>query len=138
MVRKLKKNLAALWLCVFSAVFLFLSGRTGANELISLERIVASFVHSPYLDLFFFLLLVFASLGGLTVLIGGILILNNRLFWGNVMVSLGSGAGIISFLFNLFISFIVLNEPIYSLLSYSSLGVIFAIAAQMVSEKKKK
>lgn len=135
-----KYNLIAFWLAVISSVFLFLSGSTGVSGLIAIEETVFKYAYIPYLNILFILALVFASFGGITVLFGGYLVLKNKVTWGDLLIGLGSGAGVVGFLFNLFISFKTLNISIIPNLSFSSLGVICALLAQFISrnEKKKK
>ncbi len=131
-------NVIAFWLATASSLFLFLSGTTGVSGLTQIEEIAFKYANLPYMNILFVLAFIFASFGGITVLIGGILILKNKVTFGDLLIALGSGAGIISFLFTLFISSKAANVPIYSHLSFSSLGVIFALAAQFMSRTKKK
>lgn len=128
-----KNNVIAFWLAVTSALFLFISGTTGVASWTKIEDVVSNYAFFHYINILFILVLVVASFGGFAVLIGGISILKGKVFLGNLLISLGSGAGLLSFFFNLFISITAFNFSIYSYLSFSSLGVIFAIAAKLFS-----
>jgi len=133
-----KNNIIAFFLALISAVFLFISGTTGVASLMQIERIVSKYADIPYINILFGLVFIVASLGGIAVLIGGILILKDKAFLGSILIFLGSGAGLISFFFNLYISIKAHDLSLYSYLSFSSLGLIFAIAAQVVSTNIKK
>ncbi|MFT4303678.1 MAG: hypothetical protein ACMXYG_03870 [Candidatus Woesearchaeota archaeon] len=126
-------NVIAFFLALVSSFFLFISGTTGVNTWRKIEEIVLRYVDFVFIDFLFVLVLIIASLGGLSVFIGGILIIRNKVLLGNVFVALGAGAGFISFFFNLFISMVSFNFSLYSYLSYSSLGVFFALATQFFS-----
>ena len=133
-----KNNVIAFWLAVISSIFLFISGTTGAADWIKKEDAVLQYANLHFINTLFILVLIVASLGGIAVLIGGILFLKGKVYLGDLLILLGSGAGFIGFFFNLLISIIAFNFSIYSYLSYSSLGVIFALSAQIFSRNLRK
>jgi hypothetical protein len=136
MTKKIKnKNLPAFVLAILSSLLLLLSGTTGVASWMELEDIILKYFNFELISLIFVLLLIVASFGALAVLIGGFLVLKKKVSLGKLLISLGSGAGIIGFIFNLFISISISNFSIYSFLSLSSLGVIFALLAQILSKK---
>jgi hypothetical protein len=132
------KNIIAFWCAFFSSIFLFISGTTGVEGLRRVEEIVLRFVEFSFVKIIFILLIIVASFGGIAVLIGGILILQRKIFWGRLLISIGAGAGVIGFLFNLFISIVTSTFSLNSYLSYSSIGVVFAFLAQIISGKTRK
>jgi hypothetical protein len=136
--RIIKKNRIAFWLAMISSIFLFISGTTGANNWDEIKNIVLTYFDSPIINFLLLSILFIASLGAFAVFAGGILILKKKIFFGRILIYLGSGAGVISFIFNLFVSFASSNLSIYSYLSFSSLGVILALLAQIFSRNKKK
>lgn len=133
-----KKNRKVFWLALISSIFLFISGTNGVAGLRSIGNVVLNYIDFQLLQPLFIILLIIASFGGLSVLVGGILALKNKELLSKIFIWLGSGAGILGFFFNLFISIITLNLPKYSSLSFSSLGIIFALAAQFVISRKSK
>jgi hypothetical protein len=134
---KHRKNIwIAFWFAMFSSLFLFISGTTGVSSWLRIQEIVLRYFNFTFLKLLFILMIIVASFGGLSVLIGGILIFKKKIFWGKVLINLGAGVGIIGFLLNLFISVITLNFSLYSFLSFSSLGIVFAVFAQHYANKK--
>lgn len=133
-----KNNLIAFWLAMASSLFLFISGTTGVASWVGIEKIILKYVNFQWINILFISLLIISSFGGIAVFIGGILVLKKKLFLGNLLISLGSGAGLISFIFNLLILIINFNFSIYYYLSFSSLGVILALSAQIFSGNKNK
>jgi hypothetical protein len=139
MKRKIRtSNIIAFWCAFFSSIFLFISGTTGVEGLNNIQNIVLRFVNFSFIKIAFVLLIIVASFGGIAVLIGGILILKRKIFWGDLLISLGAGAGVIGFIFNLFISIVTSSFSLNSYLSYASIGVVFAFLAQIVSRKARK
>lgn len=130
------KNIS-LALAVTSALFLIISGTTGAVSWIKTKNLILNYISSPILELPFIALTAIASFGGLSVLLGGILIYRENFFGGRLLIGLGSGAGIISLTTNI-IAAVSVNArigPFDSFLSLSSLGIIFALASQISSLK---
>ena len=133
-----KNNVIAFWLAIVSSIFLFISGTTGVTNWIKIEDVVLKYANFHFINILFSLLLIIASFGGIIIIIGGILILKGKVFLGDLMILLGSGTGLIGFFLNLFIAIVAFNFSIYSYLSFSALGVIFALSAQIVSGNNKK
>jgi hypothetical protein len=129
-------NVIAFIFALFSSSFLFISGYNGVANWLRLEEIILSFLNLGIIHVLFIIVIIISSFGGLVVLIGGILILFNKIFVGNLFISLGTGAGLISFAFNFIISISTNDFSLSNYLSFSSLGVIFAILAQTFSNKK--
>jgi hypothetical protein len=133
-----KNNIISFCLALVSSFFLFLSGTTGVITWIKIEEIIISYIDLSFINIIFILVLIIASFGGISVLIGGILLLRKKIFLGNLFISLGAGAGLIGFLFNVLISILTFDISISSYLSFSSIGVLFALLAQIFSVNIKK
>ncbi len=139
MVKGIKKsNKRAFFMAMISSFFLFVSGTTGVAHWTDIREIILNYFNISWINLLLSGVLIVASFGALAVFSGGILILKRKVILGRILIYLGSGAGMISFIFNFFISFISSNLSIYSYLSFSSLGVIFALLAQFFAKDKKK
>lgn len=133
---KIKRNdKAAALLGIFSAILLFISGSTGVNTWLNTRDLILNYVSSVFIELIFIFILIIASLGSISVFLGSILILKKHPLVGKLLISIGSGAGLLGFLSNLYISFISNNINVYSYLSISSLGIILALIAQLFIEK---
>lgn len=132
-----KNNIIAFWLAMISSFLLFISGTTGVSSWLKIEDVVLKYVNFEFIYVIFFLLLIVASFGGIAVFIAGIFILKEKAFLGDLFILLGTGAGLMGFLFNLIISVSTSNFSIYTYLTYSTAGLLFAFTAQYFSNKKK-
>jgi len=133
---KLKRNRVAFCLAMVSSLFLFISGTNGLSNWVKIRNIVANYVNFPGMDDLFVPILIVASLGAFSVFAGGILALKKKRLSGRILILLGSGAGLIGFVFNLLVSIAIPNLSLSSYLSFSSLGVVFALLAQIFLRKK--
>jgi hypothetical protein len=133
-----KRNKIAFWLAIVSCVFLFISGTTGTASLRGIEDFVLKFLDLTIVRILFFILSIAASLGAISVLVGAFLIKKNKIVLARVLIILGSGAGFLSVVLGLIVSIATSEKFLYSYLSFSSLGVIFAIASQLFSRRKLK
>ncbi len=135
--RTRRNDRIAFWFAMTSAIFLLISGTTGAANWTEIKNIVLTYFDFPLMSFLLAIVVSIASLGALAVFSGGMLLLKKKILWGRILIYLGSGAGIISFIFNFLISLASANLSVYSYLSFSSLGVIFALLAQVFSRKRK-
>lgn len=135
---KIKKNKVSFWLAMISSLFLFISGTNGFTNWAKIQNIVLNYANYPIIGYLFVPILIFASLGAFSVFIGGVLALKKKRLTGRTLILLGSGAGLIGFIFNLLVSNTIPNLSLNSYLSFSSLGIIFAILAQIFLKKKKR
>jgi len=139
MKRKHKLNHVISFYCaLISFIFMLISGTTGVRGWIQLGEIVLRYANFPLINLLFLLIIIIASFGGLTVLIGGYLILKKKVVLGDLLISIGMGAGFFGLLVSVLISFMTLEFSIAPLLSFSSLGLIFAMLARLFSVSMKK
>ena len=138
MFKKFKRNKIAFWLAMLSSLFLFISGTNGFATWVNIREIFFSIVGIlPWIKILFIPVLIVASLGAFSVLFGGYLALKKKFRLGRIFILIGSGAGLVSFFFNLFVSF-YLNLSLSFYLSFSSLGIICALLAQIFLIKKRK
>ena len=130
------KDKTAYWFTVVSSVFLLLSWTNGFASFSRIEKTILNLTGLSFLKDLFIPILVIASLGAFAVLFGAFLIKKKKRFSARMFILFGSGAGLIGFLFNLIVAFNVSDFSIYSYLSFSSLGIILAILAQVFLKKK--
>ena len=96
--RELTNNeVAAILAGVAGVLFIFVgwNGAQGVEEFVQLLTDVLG--ANPALRILAYVLVSIASLGGIAVILGAILISMDRVGWGKFLVLLGAGAGIISF-----------------------------------------
>ncbi len=93
--RKLTDNeIAAILAGVAGVLFLFVgwNGAQAVEEFVQL--LVDVFGSNPALRILAYVLIAIASLGGIAVITGAVLISMDRVRWGEFLVLLGAGAGI--------------------------------------------
>ena len=123
---------------MLSSLFLFISGTNGFATWVNIRRIFFTIIDaSPLIEILFVPVLIVASLGAFSVLFGGYLALKEKFRLARIFILVGSGAGLISFVFNLFVS-LYINLSLSFYFSFSSLGIISALLAHGVLMKKRK
>jgi hypothetical protein len=131
------RNKLAFYLAIFGGFLMLLSGTTGVAGLLFLEQLILGFINSVVIRYVFLVLLIIASFGGFAVFLGGYLILKSRVRLGRFIIMLGSGAGILSLVINGLLIFANKQASMAWFLSSATLGIIFSVAAQVVSRPKK-
>jgi len=99
-----KRNFLAALIAFVAGVLLIISGEQGPHGTYSLIIQKLSILVEDQLILTIakviaLILITISSLGGFAVLIGGYLIIKRNVFFGKILIGLGAGFGIISFLF---------------------------------------
>ena len=131
--RALTNNEVAAILAGVAGVLFLVVGWTGARGVEEFFQLLVDLLGSnPALRILAFVLVSIASLGGIAVILGAILISMNRVGWGKFLVLLGAGAGIISLV--LFIALLVqrpgrigAHEGVIPVLA----GVVLSFVARM-------
>ena len=130
----MERNRRAALLATVSAALLLLAGYSGARGVVRFFNMLeAWFGPRPALEALAALLAAVASLGGIAVFLGGILIDRQRVRMGRILILLGSGAGFFSLL--LFLIGNIRREEFSYLLEVFPvvLGVALGIAARFVA-----
>lgn len=131
-----KSNKTAKRLAIIAGILLLLSGITGVGFVETVGNFVFNHITDNYFVILAFTIFLFiASLGGLAVILGGILIGRQRIFWGLLFIRLGSGVGIFGFLLNIFLTIYTKTLSISSFFSIGSLGIILAVIAPFYVKK---
>jgi hypothetical protein len=129
-----------------SGTLLILAGATGSVGIVGtvIEYLIANLNGSAadLLSIFLHVLNVVADLGGISVIIGGWLIFNERITTGKIMITLGAGMGFLGFLLTLASAFLhgwtsVINLLIIMTQSVGWIGVILAISAMLIAKAPK-
>ncbi len=125
-----QRNTQAALLAAFAGSALLLSGWTGARPVDRLFTLLEEiFGGRPLLNVLAYVLVGLASLGGITVFLGGFLIWKDRVRLGRIFVLLGSGAGFFTLVLFVLVN---LRREEYSLL-FSVLPTILGIAIGIVA-----
>lgn len=93
------RNKLAMYLALVGGVLLLGVGLTGAATWETIQNFVGTIIGDHWaLSLLFQILIIIASLGGLAVIIGGVLIGRGRTLPGKILIKLGTGVGLIGLL----------------------------------------
>lgn len=131
-----KNNKTAKWLAIIAGILLLLSGITGVGFVETVGNFVVKYITDNHFIIFSFTILLFiASFGGLSVILGGILIGRNKTFLGVLFIKIGSGAGIFGFILNMLLTLYTKNLTLSSFFSIGSLGIILAVIAPFYAKK---
>ncbi|MEW6593066.1 MAG: hypothetical protein AB1305_05270 [Candidatus Hadarchaeota archaeon] len=130
------RNTLAMYLAVAAGVLLLGAGITGAATWESIRNFVTSLLGSHWALLLLFQVLVFlASLGGVAVILGGLLFGLGRVTSGKLLVTLGTGTGLIGLLLALALPGFFQGVAALALGTGSGIaGVVLSIAARMVAK----
>jgi len=121
---------------LFASFFLIFSGTTGVSAWRNVEAIMLLVTQTPFIKLAFTIILILASLGGITVLIGGILILQQKNLFGRILILIGAGAGIITLIAKVIIALTNKEFAFAALFSSGTIGVLFAALANRLAKPK--
>lgn len=120
------------FLAFLSGTLLMAGHFSGAPYWLDLLEAVARFVEvTPLLRVLFLAILAVASLGGLAVVAGGLLILEERLLWAKLLILLGTGFGLLSFAFALVLLILRGDLPVIGHPVVSIVGVGLSVAARL-------
>ncbi len=130
------RNSQAMGLAIVAGILLLISGVSGLATWETIRDFVNNnIVENEIIHIVFVILIFIASLGGISVIIGGFLIGKNKVRTGKFIIAIGAGLGLIGLLVSLVISIVEGSFTISSLTSIGALGLILSIAARMLAEK---
>ena len=131
------KNRQAMSIAFVAGILLLIAGISGLATWETIKDFVTTYVSDNSIVQIVFAILIFiASLGGISVIIGGLLIGNNKLRTGKLFITLGAGLGLIGLIFSLAIAFTENNLTLGSFLSIGTIGLILSIIARFVAKKE--
>ena len=131
-----KSNKTAKWLAIIAGMLLLLAGITGASYIITLGNFIVDYISGNYVVIIILnILLLIASLGGIAVIIGGMLIGKGRIWLGKMLIQLGSGAGILSLLFHLALAIYTKSLSMASFLSIGTIGIMLSVIAPFYAKR---
>jgi hypothetical protein len=135
-------------LCIIGGLLLIIQGATGGIGLFALIADIPTLFPELaaitwLINLVLYVLVFLAGLGGVSVILGGVLLAGGRLSTGKLLIMLGAGMGLIGLLISLgqilytfglaaLMSFLILSAQ-----SAGWVGVILSIIARMTAGKKK-
>ena len=130
------KNSKAVIVAVFAGILLLISGISGLATWETIKNFVTDNIIDNYIvQIIFVVLLFIASLGGISVIIGGLLIAKDKIRTGKLFISLGAGLGLIGLIISVIVAIMENNFTIGSFFSVGAIGLILSIVARLTVKK---
>ena len=122
-------NKKAMIIAILAGILLFISGISGGAVWRKITKFVIENITDNYIiQIIFIILVLIASLGGISVIFGGFLIGKNKILTGKIFITLGTGIGLIGLL--IIVSIAIIQHNI-SFSMYFSIGVIGIISSPL-------
>jgi len=129
-------NKKAMIIAIIAGILLLISGVSGLATWEAIKNFVTTNIIDNYFVQIIFAVLIFiASLGGLSVIIGGFLIGKEKIRTGKLFITLGAGLGLIGLIFSIIVAIIENNLTIGSYFSIGFIGLILSIIARLMIKK---
>ncbi len=139
MVLKGARNKPACIIAIIGGLLLVITGWTGmVGTLKFLKDVLASIgISGSEAELVFKILIILAALGGITVILGGLLIYKNFFRSGRFLIMLGAGIGLIGLIIQASLAYMngTFGEfSAWASTSIQGLGVLLSIIATVISK----
>ncbi len=129
------RNRMAMIIAIAAGVLLVVAGVSGVAEWETIKTFVTTHIIDDIaVQIFFGILIFIASLGGISVIIGGVLIGKNRVRTGKLIISLGAGMGLIGLIISIMMSVMENSLVIGEFMSAGGTGLILSIVAGVVAK----
>lgn len=129
------RNKAAMGVAIVAGLLLLIEGVSGFATWTTIKEFVTNNVTDNEIVLYIFVILIFiASLGGIAVIIGGLLIGKNRVITGKFIIALGAGLGLIGLIVSIIIGITEGSFTLNSLITLGVIGLILSIVARMMAK----
>ena len=127
----------ACYLAISAGILLIITGITGVPLMEKIKELVNTYIsNDPNLGLVFVVLILIASLGGILVMAGGGLLYKDKVTPGKILITLGTGAGLIGLIVSIVMWIYEMSAPSLSIPFILGLvGVILSIAARLKAKK---
>ena len=131
------KNSNAMVIAIIAGLLLLISGISGVATWETIQDFVTTnVIDNSVVEIVFAILIFIASLGGIAVIIGGLLIWKDKIKSGKLMISLGAGLGLIGLIFSIIISLVEGSFTLASYFSIGAIGLILSIVARLMVKKE--
>jgi hypothetical protein len=131
-----EKKKQAMIIAIFAGMLLLISGVSGLATWEAIRKFVTDNIIDNYVVQILFAVLIFiASMGGLSVIIGGLLIGGDKIRTGKLFISLGAGLGLIGLIVSIIVAVMENNFTIGSFFSVGVIGLILSIIARLMVKK---
>jgi hypothetical protein len=128
---------AAMGIAIVAGLLLIISGLSGLATWETIKEFVAEHISdNSAVHTIFAILIFIASLGGIAVIAGGILIGRNRVGTGKLVIALGAGLGLIGLIISLVIAYTENSLTLGEYFSVGFIGLILSIIARGMAKKE--
>ena len=129
------RNKAAMGVAIVAGLLLLIEGISGFAVWETIKDFVADNVTDNEIVMYIFVILIFiASLGGIAVIIGGLLIGSNKVKTGKFIIALGAGLGLIGLIVSIIVGLMEGSFTLNSLITLGAIGLILSIVARIMAE----
>lgn len=130
------KNTKAMAVAIVAGILLLIAGVNGLAAWENIKTFVVDNIADNYIIQVVFAILIFiASLGGISVIIGGILVGKEKLKTGKFLISLGAGLGLLGLIFTIIVALFEGSFTLTTLFSIGGIGLILSIIARLMVKK---
>jgi hypothetical protein len=124
-------------IAIVAGLLLLVAGVSGVATWETIKDFVTTnIMDNSIIQIVFVVLIFIASLGGIAVIIGGLLIGKDKIGTGKFLISLGAGLGLIGLIFSIVVAYMEKNLAIGSFLSIGAIGLILSIVARIIAKKE--
>jgi hypothetical protein len=129
------RNGKAMVTAIVAGMFLLIAGVNGVVAWETIKSFVTTYIiDNNIIQIIFVVLIFIASLGGIAVIAGGLLIGKDKVGIGKFVIALGAGMGIIGLIFSSYVSYKQGSLTIGSFTSVGAIGIILSIIARYTAE----
>ena len=130
------KNKSAMYIAIIAGILLLMSGISGLATWEAIQEFVTNNIaDNAVIQIVFAVLIFIASLGGISVIIGGLLIGKDQVGTGKFLITLGAGLGIIGLIVSIYYAYMEGTLDIWGFFSIGFIGLILSIVARMMVKK---
>jgi hypothetical protein len=135
------RNKTAGIIAIIGGLLILIGGGTGMVRFLSeLSEIVQDLLggKNETVETIFWILIIIAALGGISVIIGGLLIYKEHVVIGKILIALGAGIGVIGLILGIITAFAKGEElQFFSWLTTSLMGVglVLSLVARMLAKR---
>ena len=131
------RNRQVMGIAIIAGILLLIAGISGLATWETIKYFVTTHVaDNSVVQIVFAILIFIASLGGISVIIGGLLIGKNKVGTGKFIITLGAGLGLIGLIFSLAVAYIEGDFTVGSFFSIGMIGLILSIVARVRAKKE--
>ena len=130
-------NRNAMVIATVAGILLAIAGVSGLATWETIKDFVTTHVIDNIIVQIVFAILIFiASLGGISVIAGGLLLGKNKVGTGKLLITLGAGLGLIGLIFSFVVAYSEQNLSLGSFLSIGTIGLILSVVARIITKKE--